>query len=75
VIDVALAPELCDRLDIFGAGTTVNGTPGLDAELLVTTTFPVVAAEGTVATIVEEFQLVVAALTPLNVTLPEKPKL
>ena len=75
MIDVAVAPELCDSPEIFGAGTTVNGTPEPDAELLVTTTFPVVAAEGTVATIVEEFQLVVAALTPLNVTLPEEPKL
>ena len=75
VIEVPVAPEFCDRLEILGAGTTVNGTPELEAELLVTTTFPVVAVDGTVATIVEALQLVVAALTPLNATLPEEPKL
>jgi hypothetical protein len=62
-------------LEIFGPETTVNGTPVLDAELLVTMTLPVVALEGTLATIVEEFQVVVVAVNPLKVTLPDEPKL
>jgi hypothetical protein len=75
VTGVPAVPLLTEMLEIFGVGTTVKVTPTLAAELLVTTTLPVVAVEGTVATIVEALQLVVAALTPLNVTLPEEPKL
>jgi hypothetical protein len=54
VTEVPAVPELTDSPEMLGVGTTVNRTPALDAELLVTTTFPVVALEGTVATIVEE---------------------
>src|SRR5437773_12282357 len=74
VTGVPATPLLIEMLVICGARTTVNETPTLETELLVTTTFPVVAEEGTVATIVEELQLVVEALTPLNVALPEEPK-
>jgi hypothetical protein len=66
---------LTEILEIWGVGTTVKSTPTLDAELLVTTTFPVVAREGTVAIMVVEFQLVVVALWLLKVTLPDEPKL
>jgi hypothetical protein len=75
VIGVPDTPLFTEMLEIFGLGTTVNETPELDAELLVTTTLPVDAVEGTVATIVVEFQLVVVAVNPLKVTLPDEPKL
>ena len=54
----------------------VNGKPLLDWPLTVTTTFPVSAPAGTVAMIVVvEDQLVVDAVTALNVTDPEVPNL
>lgn len=43
-------PEVEDRLVIFGAGTTVNGSALLCVPLTVTITLPVVAALGIVAT-------------------------
>lgn len=49
-------------------GVTVNFTPLLADPLTVTTTFPVVAALGTAATILLELQLVGVAVTPLKVT-------
>src|ERR1700739_3393591 len=76
VTGVPAVPELTERLVIVGVGTTVKTIPeGLDVELLVIITFPVVAPEGTVATTLEELHLVVVAVTPLKVTEPEEPKL
>jgi hypothetical protein len=66
VIDAPTATELGERLLMFGV--TVNGTPLLAFPLTVTTTFPVVAAVGTGATILPEAQLVGVVATPLNVT-------
>ena len=63
------APEVGDRLVMFGAATTVNDTPLLAAPLTVTTTLPVVAPVGTVATIDVALQLpMVVAVVPLNLT-------
>jgi len=57
-----------DRLVMLGAGTTVKLIPLLDVPETLTTTLPVVAPDGTVATMVVEFQLVAAAVVPLNLT-------
>ena len=56
-------------------GLTVKFTPLLATPPTVTITFPVVAPDGTEVTIVVEFQLLVVAVVPLNVTVPEDPKL
>lgn len=61
-------PEVGDRLVIDGAGVTVKLLPLLLTPLALTTTFPVVAPEGTVATITVAVQLVIAAVVPLNLT-------
>ena len=69
VTDAPTAPEVGDRLVMLGAGTTVNDIPLLATPLRVTTTLPVVAPVGTVATIAVALQLViVVAVVPLNVT-------
>src|SRR5207245_2413052 len=47
---------------------TVNVTPLLDVLFTVTTTGPVVAPDGTVATMLVLLQLVAIALVPLNAT-------
>src|SRR5215467_14990542 len=53
------------------AGTiTVNGWPLLNTLLTVTTTFPVVAPDGTATTMPVADQLVGVAGVPLNVTVP-----
>jgi len=76
VTEVPAVPELTERLVIAGVGTTVKTVPdGLDVEWLVMITFPVVAPFGTIATTVEELQLVVLAVRPLNLTVPDEPKL
>jgi hypothetical protein len=63
------APVVGDKLVMFGADTTVNVLPLLATPLTVTTTFPVVAPVGTVATIDVAPQLViVVAVVPLNFT-------
>jgi hypothetical protein len=63
------APDVGDRLVMLGADTTVNVLPLLATPLTVTTTFPVVAPVGTVATIDVAPQLViVVAVVPLKVT-------
>lgn|SRR5450432_205437 len=69
VTEVATGPEVGDKLVMLGAATTVKALP-LDATPpTVTTTFPVVAPLGTVATIDVVVQPVtVVAVTPLNVT-------
>jgi hypothetical protein len=67
VIGTPTAPEVCDRIEICGG--TVKRTLLLGTPLTVTTTFPVVAAAGTTATIEVALQLViVVAVTPLKVT-------
>ena len=66
VTDAPIAPDVGDRLATVGAGTTVKGRPLLAVPDTVTTTFPVDAPLGTVATMVVAFQLVVVAVMPLN---------
>ena len=74
VTNVPAIPELTDIPDTLGADATVKNAPALGVELLVTTTEPLVAVEGTVTVTNEELQLVMAADTPLKVTLPAEPK-
>jgi hypothetical protein len=69
VTDEPAAPEAGDKLVIDGAGTTVNETPLLAFALTVTTTVPVLAPVGTMATIEPALQLeIVVAVVPLNLT-------
>ena len=69
VTDAPIAPDVGDKLVMLGAETTVNDDPLLATPLTVTTTLPVVAPEGTVATIDIALQLViVVAAVPLNFT-------
>jgi hypothetical protein len=69
VTRVPTAPEGGDRLVMLGAATTVKEEPLLANPPTVTTTFPVVAPVGTVATIEVAPQLVITVATvPLNVT-------
>jgi hypothetical protein len=69
VTDEPTAPEAGDKLVIDGAGTTVNATPLLAFPLTVTTTLPVLAPVGTIATIELVLQLeIVVAVVPLNLT-------
>jgi hypothetical protein len=66
-----IIPELGTKLLMLGAGVTVNVTPLLATPpAAVTTTFPVVAPVGTLATICVALQVVIVAVVPLNVTLP-----
>ena len=72
VTDAPTAPDVGDKLVMLGADTTVNDDPLLATLLTVTTTLPVVAPEGTVATIEVAPQLViVVAVVPLNFTVLE----
>jgi hypothetical protein len=64
------APEVTERLEILGVGSTVNAIPFVLTPLAFTTTFPVVAPEGTVTAILEAAQLVTAAVVPLNLAVP-----
>ena len=66
VTEAPTAPDVGERLVICGAGTTVKVTPLLALLETVTTTLPVVAADGTVATMLVALQLVALALVPLN---------
>jgi hypothetical protein len=70
VIQLPTIPEVGDKLVM--CGITVKATPLLATPDTVTTTFPVVAAVGTVTLIVVEFQLVKLAVVPLNFTLLPK---
>lgn len=76
--DEPTAPELGLRL-MLGAGVTVNVTPLLATPpAAVTTTFPVVAPEGTTAVMLLPLQLEIVAVVPLNFTPPlpcDDPKL
>ena len=56
-------------------GDTVKVIPLLATPPTFTTTFPVVAPAGTDVAMLVEVQLVVVAAVPLNVTVPEDPKL
>ena len=73
VTGVPTAPEVGFRFVI--AGDTVKGEPLLDTPPVVTTTLPVVAPAGTEVEMLVALQLVVVAVVPLNVTVPEAPKL
>lgn len=68
VIEDPTAPEVGERVVMLGAGTTVKLFPLLAAPETVTTTFPVVAPAGTVATMLVALQLVADAVVPLNLT-------
>lgn len=65
--DAPTAPEVGERLLIFGA--TVKLAPALATPETVTTTLPVVAAEGTGTRILVSLQPVGVAAVPLNLTL------
>ena len=56
-------------------GVTAKGTPLLATLATVTTTLPLVAALGTVATMEDALQVVTLAAVPLKVTAPAEPKL
>jgi hypothetical protein len=69
VTDVPTGPDVGDKLVILGVGRTVKATPLLATPPDVTTTLPLVAADGTVAMINVEVQLTtLAANVPLNET-------
>jgi hypothetical protein len=65
-------PEVGLMLVIFGGGVTVKFTPLLATPPTVTTTFPVVAPDGTVTSMLDAVQFVdAAAAVPLKVTVLE----
>jgi hypothetical protein len=66
VTEVPAVAEVGARLVMLGAATTVKLTPLLATADTVTTTFPVVAPVGTVATMLVALQLMIAAVVPLN---------
>ena len=68
VTEVPTSPEVTDKLLILGAGTTVKFTPLLAAPDTVTTTFPVVAPDGTGTPMAMALQLVGVVVVPLNAT-------
>jgi hypothetical protein len=69
VTEAPIAPVVGDRLVMLGAATTVKLTPLLFTPLAFTTTLPVVAPVGTVATIEVALQLAIeVAVVPLNAT-------
>jgi len=53
---------------MLGAATTVKLTPLLSTPLACTTTFPVVAPDGTVTAMLEALHVVTVAVVPLNLT-------
>jgi len=71
VTEVPTGPAVGDRLVILGAGTTVKLTPLLSTPLACTTTLPVVAPDGTVATMLDTLQVLTVAVVPLNFTVLE----
>jgi hypothetical protein len=68
VTDAPTAPEFGVRLAMLGAGSTVKALPPLSTPLACTTTFPVVAPEGTIATMLVALQVATVAEAPLNLT-------
>jgi len=71
VTEVPAAPEVGDRPDMLGVGSTVKLTPLLATPPTDTTTLPVLAPDGTGDLIEVALQLVGAAVVPLNVTVLE----
>jgi hypothetical protein len=62
-------PDVGERVEMLGAATMVKLLPLLADPETVTTTLPVVAPVGTIATMLVELQLViVVAIVPLNFT-------
>jgi hypothetical protein len=68
VTTVPIGPEFGLRLLMFGGGVTLNVTPLLATPLTVTTTFPVVAPEGTGTAMLVSLQEVAVPAVPLKVT-------
>jgi hypothetical protein len=64
------SPVVGFKLRIFGGPGVTNLTPLLRVPPTFTTTGPVVAPAGTVATMAEGFQPVTLADSPLNATVP-----
>jgi len=59
VTDAPIAPDVGERPVTVGVARTVNGLPLVETPLAVTTALPVVAPDGTIATIDEALQLVI----------------
>ena len=68
VTEVPTGPDVVERLVMWGV--TVKLTPLLAAPDAFTTTFPVVAALGTVTAMLVALHVVTVAPVPLNVTVP-----
>jgi hypothetical protein len=68
VTDAPTAPDVGVRLVMLGVASTVKLIPFVFTPLAFTTTFPVVAPEGTGATMLLALQLVTVAVVPLNLT-------
>src|SRR5216683_811868 len=68
VTTVPTSPEVGDKLLIDGGTVTVNVIPLLFTPLACTITLPVVAPDGTAATMDVELQLVTVANSPLKLT-------
>ena len=66
VMDAPTTPDVAERLVMFG--TTVKLLPLLATPDTVTTTLPVVAAEGTVTKMLVDPHVVTVAAVPLNFT-------
>ena len=69
VTEAPTAPVVADKLVM--AGVTLKLSPLLFTPLANTTTFPVVAAEGTVTPMLVALQLVTLAPVPLKLTVPD----
>ena len=67
VTDAPTGAETGERFVIIGGIVTAKGAPLLDKFPTVITTLPVVAPDGTVATMLVSVQLLAVATTPLNV--------
>src|SRR5579864_1499579 len=68
VTGLPTGPDVRERLVIFAVASTLKLDPLLFTPLANTTTFPVVAPEGTEVTILVALQLVMPAVVPLNLT-------
>jgi hypothetical protein len=66
--DAPTAPDVGVRLVMLGAASTVKLIPFVFTPLAFTTTFPVVAPEGTTATMLLAPHVVTVAVVPLNLT-------
>jgi hypothetical protein len=63
-------PDVAERAVILGAGKTVKFTPFVLTPLAFTTTFPVVAPDGTVTPMLVALHEETVAAVPLNLTVP-----